>query len=140
MVKKLISISLALLMLVSNLGFAMNTHYCGGEAVKTSFTIGLHNPNCGMPDMDEKCQVLPLSEAQLKPKPCCENQHQLVHLDDIVDFPSSNISFNPTFTHAFVKAFLQPISTVEQTFIRRTDFLHALPDKELEVLFQSFLI
>jgi hypothetical protein len=139
-VKKLISISLALLMLVSNVGFAMNTHFCGGVAVKTSFTIGLHNPNCGMPDMDEKCPPLPISEAQVKPKPCCENQHQLVHLDDTGDLPSSNISFNPTFIHAFVQAFLQPNSTVEQVSIRSTDFLHPLPDKELEVLFQSFLI
>jgi hypothetical protein len=127
-------------MLVSNVGFAMNTHFCGGKAVKSSFTLGLHNPDCGMLNMDKPCEALSISETQVKSKPCCENQHQLLHLDDNGDLPSTNISLNPTFLKAFVQAFLQPITLVEQTSTRSTDFLHPLPDKDLKVLFQSFLI
>lgn len=104
--KRIISISLGLLMLVSNVGFTMNTHFCGGEAVETSFSIGLHNPDCGMPDMDRDCETIPYTEEQIKSKPCCENQHQLLHLDENADVQATSVEFNPVFLlHSYIRLF-----------------------------------
>jgi len=91
-------------------------------------------------DMDTNCESFPPSETQVKSKPCCENQHQLVHLDENGELQSSSINVNPIFFLTFVQAILQPITFKEQTFQRNTNFLYPLPEKDLKVLFQSFLI
>jgi hypothetical protein len=140
LVKKVISISLALLMLVSNVGFTLNTHFCGGEAVETSFSIGLHNPDCGMPDMDRDCETIPSTEEQVKSKPCCENQHQLIQLDENADLQAFSTEVNPTFFVAFVHSFVQPILFADQAFVHNTYYSPPIPDKDIQVLFQTFLI
>jgi len=138
--KKLISISLALLLLVSNISFAINTHFCGGIAVKNSFSFGLHNPDCGMNDTTENCEARNSQSNQLKVKPCCENQHQLLNLDDNTNLHSASSSLSASFFVAFVHTFIAPNVFVEQRTIDNFSFLHPKPDKDLKVLFQSFLI
>lgn len=138
--KKLISISLALLLLVSNTGFTLNTHFCGGIAVKTSFSFGLHNPDCGMDDTTENCEAPSSQSNHLKTKPCCENQHQLLNLDENANLHSVSTSFSTSFFIAFVHSFIAPILFVEQRVIDNFSFLYPKPDKDLKVLFQSFLI
>jgi hypothetical protein len=138
--KKAIAISLALLMLASSVGFSMNTHFCGGKAVKTSFSIGLHNPDCGMANMDEVCEFKPLSEDQLEPKPCCENQHQVLHLDENAKVSSASIGLNPVFFIAFVHVLLEPNIFADQAFVHYTHYTPPIPDKDIQVLFQAFLI
>lgn len=138
--KRIISISLGLLMLVSNVGFTMNTHFCGGEAVETSFSIGLHNPDCGMPDMDRDCETIPYTEEQIKSKPCCENQHQLLHLDENADVQATSVEFNPVFFVAFIHSFVQPVLFADQSLVDNTYHSPPIPDKDIQVLFQTFLI
>lgn len=139
-VKRILSISLAFLMLVSNIGFAMNTHFCGGEAVKTSFSIGLHNPDCGMADMDRDCETIPSTEEQIKSKPCCENQHQLLQLDENADVQATSVEVNPVFFVTFVHSFVQPILFADQSLVHNTYYSPPIPDKDIQVLFQTFLI
>lgn len=127
-------------MLVSNVGFSMITHFCGGEAVETSFSIGLHNPDCGMPDMSRDCETIPSTEEQVKSKPCCENQHQLIQLDENADLQAFSTEVNPTFFVAFVHSFVQPILFADQAFVHNTYYSPPIPDKDIQVLFQTFLI
>lgn len=140
LVKKVVSISLALLMLVSSVGFSMNTHFCGGEAVETSFSIGLHNPDCGMPDMDRECESIPSKEKQIKQKPCCENQHQLLQLDENADVQITSIEVHPVFLVAFIHSFVQPVLFADQSLIHNTYYSPPIPDRDIQVLFQTFLI
>ncbi len=138
--KSIVSVSLALLLLVANVGFSMNTHFCGGEAVETSFSIGLHNPDCGMDNMDEACEAnLPIEE-QIMPQPCCENQHQLMQLDENAAIQSLTVSTNFVFLVAFIHAFVQPILFADQSFTQNAFYDTPLPDKDIQVLFQTFLI
>ena len=118
--KRIISISLALLMLFSSVGFSMNTHFCGGVAVETSFSIGLHNPDCGMPDMDRECESIPSKEKQIKQKPCCENQHQLLQLDENADVQITSIEVHPVFLVAFIHSFVQPVLFADQSLVHNT--------------------
>lgn len=138
--KRAFAISLAILMLTFNLGFSLNTHFCGGEPVKTSFTLGLHNPDCGMAKMEKKCGDMPANADQLSEKPCCENQHQMLQLDEDLKIQSSKTSINPVFVIAFVQVFAQQFSFVDQTFVPFIDYSPPLPDKNIQVLFQTFLI
>ncbi len=127
-------------MLVSNVGFTMNTHFCGGEAVETSFSIGLHNPDCGMPDMDRECESIPSKEKQIKQKPCCENQHQLLQLDENADVQITSIEVHPVFLVAFIHSFVQPILFANQSLVHNSYYSPPIPDKDIQVLFQIFLI
>ena len=66
--RRLISLSLAILIFGSNFGYALNIHYCGGEISKVSFAF---NPkNCGMETKKEN--EVP-SKKELSKKPCCED-------------------------------------------------------------------
>lgn len=138
--KSILSVSLALLLLVAHVGFSMNTHFCGGEAVETSFSIGLHNPDCGMDNMDEACEAnLPIEE-QITPQPCCQNQHQLMQLDENADIQTLTNTTNFVFLAAFIAIFVQPVLLTDQTFTQNTNYRASLPDKDIQVLFQTFLI
>ena len=127
-------------MLVSNIGFAMNTHFCGGEAVETTFTLGLGNPDCGMAKMEQPCQDMPSDQEQVKPKPCCENKHQVIQTDDTAKIQSSSPVINPVFFAAFVQVFIQPIVFADKSQTQLSDYSPPLPEKDVQVLFQTFLI
>jgi len=137
--KKAISIFLSFLLLASNVGFAINTHFCGGKAVKTTFSLGIHNPNCGMEE-DETCSFQASNKTQLQSKPCCLNQHQLLHIDDAGKLKSLSIHINTYPIPAFLPTFFQPFLMLKQNNLLSLNFLHSLPDKDRKVLFQSFLI
>lgn len=127
-------------MLFSNIGFSMNTHFCGGKAVKTSFSIGLHNPSCGMEEMDGKCETTPSSQDHLKTTPCCANEHMVLQLDDDVDICAPAVSPNLIFFTAFVRAFVLPEIDVEQTADLSPYYLPPISEKDVQVLLQTFLI
>lgn len=138
--KKVISISLTLLMLVSNIGFAMNTHFCGGKAVETTFTLGLGNPDCGMEDMEQECENMPSEEEQIKAKPCCENHHQVIQTDDIAKTQPSTSVVNPLFFTAFVQVFIQPLFFVDKRQSEYSEYPPPFFERDVQVLFQTFLI
>ncbi|MEQ8518626.1 MAG: hypothetical protein RLN79_07780 [Cytophagales bacterium] len=139
-VKRIISISLALLMLVSNVGFAMNTHFCGGKAVKTNFTLGLHNLDCGMSEMEYACEKLPTSDEHVKTEQCCENKHQILQLEDCVEFQNSFGNVNPLFVATFIQTIIEQLNLVDDAQSRFAEYSPPLPDKDIQVLFQAFLI
>ncbi|MCK9451909.1 MAG: hypothetical protein M0Q90_09485 [Bacteroidales bacterium] len=138
--KKILSVSLALTILFANIGFSMNTHFCGGEAVETSFSIGLHNPDCGMDNMDEACETTTPTEEQLIPQPCCENQHQLMQLDENATIQPVTVFTNFAFLAAFIAVFVEPVIIADQTFTQSNNYRVPLPNEDIQVLFQTFII
>lgn len=112
-----------------------------GKAVKTSITIGLDNPDCGMDMMmDLECKKMLLTEDQLTQKPCCENKHQVAQLSENAKIQSSTINANPVFTVAFVHAFMHPLVIADHKLVDYTDYAPPIPDKSVQVLLQTFLI
>src|ERR1035437_6539440 len=88
--KKLLSISFALLILLSGMHFTIATHYCGGElsASKVSFSGKL--ASCGMESDVNQCKssgIHPLAD-------CCHNKVSVLAVDH---------NYAPTFT--FFKSF-----------------------------------
>jgi len=138
--KSILSLSLALTILFAHIGFSMNTHFCGGEAVETSYSIGLHTPDCGMDNMDEVCETKLPTEEQLIPQPCCENQHQLMQLDENATIQPVTVFSNFVFLAAFIAVFVQPVIIADHTFTLNTNYRAPLPDEDIQVLFQTFII
>lgn len=127
-------------MLVSNIGFAMNTHFCGGKAVETTFSLGLGSPDCGMEDMDQDCENFPTDEERIDAKPCCENQHQVMQTDDMAKSQPSFSSINPLFIAAIVQAYIKPVIFSEIGNAQFAYYSPPLSEKDVQVLFQTFLI
>lgn len=136
--KKFLSISLCFILLFSNLGLAMATHYCGGQAVKTGLTIGHGHLDCGMPDMDMDSEE---SKQGINANNCCENQYQFLEVED--DYRSSlvQITFNPDFAFLVFAHSLFSVELAQKS--SKVKYSHYSPPlllRDIPVLNQIFII
>lgn len=128
-------------MLASNLSFSINTHYCGGEAVKMEISLGNGDLDCGMESpLESECFQERSSEfLNISPKPCCEDQHESISMD--VDLNSSKSSLTSTNLFYIVLFFVSKTNFSDR---QNNDlkFLYTppLPVPELTVLLQRFNI
>ena len=111
--KQLVSLTLALLILGTRVGYAINVHYCGDRIAEVS--LAFITANCGMePQQDFKDSF----KTELSKKSCCNDtivlfqnhEPQKVHLE--ADSPViffNKITFFPVFTSGLK---LLPISKI----------------------------
>lgn len=128
-------------MLAPNLSFSINTHYCGGEAVKTEISLLNEDLDCGMESLDKgECLQEDSSEfLKISPKPCCEDQHESIMMDVDLNSSKSDITYpNLVFTVLF---FVSEITFSErQNIDLKILYTPPLPVPELTVLLQRFII
>ncbi len=137
MLKKILSISLTLILLLSNVGFTYGTHFCMGMAVKSEVLLGQEHLDCGMGmmDVDKHSDGVHFSEPE-----CCENQYVTAETDHqyTSDVSVTLADMMGTPAMAFVLYHVVVVPTAEQTFILDTS--PPLPDQEIILLTQSFLL
>lgn len=138
--KKILSITLACILLLSNTGFTMATHYCGGEAVESKLMLVKHALDCGMSGMKEACEAEMPHGQQLSPEPCCQNEFQTFQVDDTFKIPAIEAAPDWVFVAAFVQSFILPALYTSNTLPQYADYTPPLPEQDIQVLFQSFLI
>ncbi len=69
--QRISSIALLLLFIAAQSGVTFGTHYCQGEAVKTSVLFGNQEvPDCGMEEHDRNCE----KNGPVFSKNCCEDE------------------------------------------------------------------
>ena len=138
--KIITTISLILLMLTSSIGLSVNTHFCGDEALMTSLSLGLEHTDCGMDNMDEPCETKSISDLQLVSEKCCEDQLQILQLDENIEVLSSSTKVNYIVFVTFVHTFGQSLLFSDQLTAQNIDFTFPTPEKDAQILFQTFLI
>jgi hypothetical protein len=119
--KKVLSISLVLLMLTAMLHLSVATHYCGGKIAASKISLSGELASCGM---EGEGKEIPLPETNLFAH-CC---------DDIVTFCRIDNNYSPSFT-VFPESFKNQlhifgISTglpVHSITIQKTLFTSASP-------------
>lgn len=137
--KKAFSIFLAILVLVSSTGIAANTHFCGGEAVERTLSLGIEHLDCGMPEMEQSCSSKD-GHDQIDARPCCSNQHDLLQLDEDATLMQQAPVVNKTFIAAFVHTFVIQVFSFEKKESFYLNYSPPLLKQDIQVLFQSFLI
>lgn len=125
--KKVISILIAFVFLLSSSGFSINAHYCKGK-LKSINILFVKNCSCGKTKM---------------PKDCCKNKTEIVKIKDnyiptqIVITPSTEII---TFALSYIQTFYL---TITENLIVEANLNYLYPpDKpiSLSILYRSILI
>ncbi len=138
--KQFISIFLASLILMGNMGFTLATHFCGGHAVESELGIGEHDLGCGM-EAEKASSLCDEMEAVSK-TPCCDNE--LVSVDNGDEFKQNvqGLSFDHkvalTFVYSFLKIYFPAEGISTSSFSSYSPPLSVAQD--YYVLFQSFLL
>ena len=97
--KKILSISIALLMLLSGMQLTISQHYCGGELAQSKVSLTGHVASCGMETATDNC-TQPGNHVESS---CCSNKVSGYEIDH---------NYSPSFTE--FKVFTQ---TVLQVFV-----------------------
>jgi len=140
--KRLIATISTLALFFSQIGFVLATHYCGGEAVKTSLVYGKAAPGCAMASQGSDCTKRQAPETVFKKIPCCENQFELIQQPDGFTLKNpaqqkafQNINLLPaTSFHRVARAKANPL------LFSRSKQPPAPSGRNIHTLIQSFLI
>ena len=132
--KKILSILLATVFLITSTGFTISSHKCGGKTHNQSLDFIAKDLNCGMETSGQE-----LCEKNTVKDNCCENEFQ--HFKVTEEFQTSTAlkKLNNRFLIAFtssIKLFIENNTTLD----KQQNYTPPLPDKDIPVLIQSFLI
>ena len=141
--KKLLSIFFASIMLFSNMGFSIASHYCQGQLVNTQLVHGTDNLGCCMAQMDnqlpEDCKS-PDIQKSVKKKGCCENEYQSLDIDD--NFSSKQVlsKATPQLIAVFIYVYFQLNSSDSDIDFAYSDYSPPPLEQDIQVLYQTFLL
>ena len=140
--KAFLATFLSLILLISNFGLTMGTHFCGGMAVKSQLMIGHNHLDCGMPGMDMATEKESDEEGELHLKSlgCCENHYQTLETDH--DFKANQFSsfLNIYTIIAVVHSFLNNGLLLETEKPQYANYSPPLILRDIPVLNQVFII
>ena len=130
-----------LVILVLNVGLTHITHYCGGEAVESTFSLVHSDISCGMTSAEmESCTNDKHTEGVQK-KGCCENEYTSISAD--IDYNNTqvaasthlDIKFLAAFAYSFVSNYFE--QEEKQSF---ESYRPPCLDQDISVLHQVFII
>lgn len=129
--KKVLSVILSFVILITSMGFTVSSHICGGKRINTTVNIEPTNVSCGM--------KLNNVTKEIKPN-CCEDQFQTVWLNENYTVQLQKVNLSIDFT-------IEPIQTLinllPKNLTQKILYKNYLPPpliKDIPVMVQSFLI
>lgn len=144
---RIIALLLAFLMFFTSTGFSMDVHYCQGK-VKTISLFGkakacsaneaatcYHRTSSSVDKQNLQTSV--------KKKKCCHNQNMATGSFEFEGTSSDLITLQDVqfeFIVAFVAAFVEHHSVLTNDYVSFNIHQIPIPDQDLHVLYQSFLI
>ncbi len=140
--KQIFSILLPFILLASHMYLTMGTHFCGGEIVETKIMLGETHLGCGMMDMEEPCDDSnPTNKGtNFNKTPCCANEYQTLQPTNEFVKDAAQIVFNVDFAVAFIYTTLNLDLFPKSTTKFYTEYISPPLEKDIQVLFQTFLI
>ncbi|MEA4976880.1 MAG: hypothetical protein VB046_14190 [Paludibacter sp.] len=141
--KQFFSILLSLILLANHINLTMGTHFCSGVAVETKIILGETHLGCGMMEMEEACkdsEHTNNNQVHINTIPCCQNEFQTIQSTDDFVKDATQTAFNIDFTVAFLCNALNPDLLPKTTRQFKSEYYSPPLDKDIQVLFQTFLI
>jgi hypothetical protein len=143
MMKKSFSILLSFILLTGHLSLTIGTHFCGGEVVEKKILFSETHLGCKMQDMDKPCDDAENSSSNklcFDKVPCCENEFQTFQSTNEFVKDVAQTTFNVEFAVAFVYTSLNLDLFPKSTHQFYADYSPPPLEKDISVLFQTFLI
>ncbi len=135
--KRIIAISFALLILMSTVGFTFTAHQCGGKVHNKSLSIGANVLSCGM---EIKALDLCNPTSEVFDDDCCQNVSQEFKITDQFQPATADLEFNMAIVIAFLDTYISLVSNEKNECDKYLNYQPPLPDRDIPVLIQSFLI
>ncbi len=137
--KKIIAILILLLVTLNSVGLTFGTHYCGGKIVKAKLMIGYSELDCGMNNLSIN-KVSSQKKVCVYSKSCCKNMYYTIDIDETVyqklEFSISEFQF----LSAIIQFHFNLKELKNLIFLIRINYQPPIWYKDIQVLFQSFLI
>lgn len=140
---KSFSILLSFILLASPMYLTIGTHFCGGEAVETKILFWEKHLGCEMTDMEKPCndsQKTDNKGVSFDKIPCCENEYQTVRVTNEYVEEATQIVSNVEFTLTYIYTTLNLHFFTKSTNQGNTEYFPLPLEKDIQVLFQTFLI
>ena len=141
--KKSFSLLLSLILLASQMYLTIGTHFCSGEAVESKFLFGETHLGCGTMDMEEPCadsENFNKDGINFDKTPCCKNEYQTVQVTNEFVNDATQINFTIEFALAYIYTTLNLHFFTKSTNQGNTEYFPLPLEKDIQVLFQTFLI
>jgi hypothetical protein len=133
--KNITSLFLAFLALFSTMSLTINEHYCGDVLVDV--TVFSNTNTCGM-DMKSSDKI---SQNVNSKNECCNNEHIVKEGQNELNISTNSFSFDQQlFVASFIYSYINLFEGLDNKIIPFRDYSPPLVDKDIQVLYQSFLI
>ncbi|WP_282043301.1 HYC_CC_PP family protein [Winogradskyella flava] len=131
---KILSISLAFVVLFSTLSFTVNMHYCGGTLVETA--IFQKAKGCGM-EMDK-----PSTEGcAITKKNCCDDEQLSIEGQDELQLQLDNITFEQqVFIASFVHTYINLFESLDNNASSYEEYKPPLAVRKIFKIDETYLI
>ena len=142
--KRMAAIFLMLTVLIASIGVSVNTHICKKEGVIKSFFVKYGGCVC---EADREgpsascCHQITIEKQEKKG--CCQDETEFFQLDFDYVTQIENVSLNPDllFTSALIYNVFNPYNIEgNANIVEFNDYSPPIPDRDIPVLVQSFLI
>ena len=133
--KNITSLFLAFLVLFSTMSLTINEHYCGDVLVDV--TVYSNANTCGM-DMHSSEKN---SQELITKKECCNDEHIVKEGQNELNISTNSLSFDQQlFVASFIYSYVNLFEGLDNKTIPFRDYSPPLIDKDIQVLYQTFLI
>jgi hypothetical protein len=130
---------LSLLMLGSQVGFAMSTHFCGGEISERAISLVGSAVGCGMESQESSCSMVEISDDTISEKSCCDDESQVYQLDENLSKKQNSIELETDFISLFLTNYTLLFHS-EEKVVHTNIPPPPLMQQNSQVLFQTFLL
>ena len=137
-IHKILSFSLALIVLLSSFSFTVNQHICGGKVANTTFFVSADN--CGM-DMKVCKMGTSKKQTSIQKEPCCKDVSEVIQGNDnnqqaqVFHLNISQIQFVTAFVYTYINSFQEERSISSYSMYKPPSVY-----KNIQTLFQVFRI
>ena len=132
---RILSFSMALLVLLSTMSFTIDMHYCGDTLVDTA--IFKKAETCGM----EMQKSIPPSECSITKKDCCSEEQLVVNGQDELKISFDTLTADQQlFVASFVYSYIQLFEGLEENVTSYKNYDPPLVSRQIYKLDETYLI
>nr|WP_262911085.1 hypothetical protein [Tenacibaculum ovolyticum] len=131
---KIISISMAFVVLLSTMSFTIDMHYCGGSLVDTA--IFQKAKTCGM-----EMQKSQTKDCSITKKNCCNDKQTVINGQNELKLSFDVLSFEQQqFLASFIYTYINLFECVDENISSYRDYSPPLVVREIYKLDETYLI